>query len=159
MAYTPGGRDLYLTLEDGDIQAVNRTDPTQFDRTFFRINRMRVAGIGNTLERTEHDSYKSDREMSICEMRGMVALARREAERAVADADVAVQNDLRRLAGLVLVYPAPPPYVADTVPVGLYCRALRRAAARVVPQAAAGESPRPPAAAPRPPPQRPHGDP
>src|SRR5207302_335153 len=81
MAYTPGGRDLYLTLEDGDIQAVNRTDPTQFDRTFFRTNRMRVAGIGNTLERTEHDSYKSDREMSICEMRGMVALARRAARR------------------------------------------------------------------------------
>jgi len=125
MAYTPGGRDLYLTLEDGDIQAVNRTDPTQFDRTFFRTNRMRVAGIGNTLERTEHDSYKSDREMSICEMRGMVALARREADRAGADADVAVQNDLRRLAGLVLVYPAPPPYVADTAPVGLYCHALR----------------------------------
>src|SRR6184192_3664571 len=106
MAYTPGGRDLYLTLQDGDIQAVNRTDPTEVDRTFFRTNRMRVAGIGNTLERTEHDSYKSDREMSICEMRGMVALARREADRAGADADVAVQNDLRRLAGLVLVYPA-----------------------------------------------------
>src|SRR6266513_2436418 len=80
MAYTPGGRDLYLTLQDGDIQAVNRTDPTEVDRTFFRINRMRVAGIGNTLERTEHDTYKSDREMSICEMRGMVALARREAD-------------------------------------------------------------------------------
>src|SRR3989442_6943779 len=155
MAYTPGGRDLYLTLQDGDIQAVNRTDPTQVDRTFFRINRMRVAGIGNTLESTEHDSYKSDREMSICEMRGMVALARREAERAGADADVAVRNDLRRLAGLVLVYPAPPPYVTDTVPVGLYCRALRRAAARVVPETAEGQTPRPPAAPPRPPPQRP----
>src|SRR5207253_9513495 len=133
----------------------NRTDPTQVDRTFFRINRMRVAGIGNTLERTEHDSYKSDREMSICEMRGMVALARREAERAVADADVAVQNDLRRLAGLVLVYPAPPPYVADTVPVGLYCRALRRAAAWVVPEAAGARAAGPPAARPRRPPPRP----
>src|SRR5213592_2080560 len=155
MAYTPGGRDLYLTLQDGDIQAVNRTDPTQVDRTFFRINRMRVAGIGNTLERTEHDSYKSDREMSICEMRSMVALARREAERAGADADIAVQNDLRRLAGLVLVYPAPPPYVADTVPVGLYCRALRRAAAWLVPKTAEAQTPRPPAAPPRRPPQRP----
>jgi len=150
MAYTPGGRDLYLTLQDGDIQAVNRTDPTQVDRTFFRINRMRVAGIGNTLERTEHDSYKSDREMSICEMRGMVALARREAERAVADADVAVQNDLRRLAGLVLVYPAPPPYVADTVPVGLYCRALRRAAAWFVPKTATEHPPFGPARVPPP---------
>src|SRR5256886_7693458 len=112
-------------------------------RTFFRTNRMRVAGIGNTLERTEHDSYKSDREMSICEMRGMVALARREADRAGADADVAVQNDLRRLAGLVLVYPAPPPYVADTAPVGLYCHALRRGAARLWPPAAAAPTPPP----------------
>jgi len=150
MAYTPGGRDLYLTLEDGDIQAVNRTDPTQIDRTFFRINRMRVAGIGNTLERTEHDTYKSDREMSICEMRGMVALARREADRAGVDVDVAVQNDLRRLAGLVPVYAAPQPYVADTEPVGLYCRALRRAAAWLVPKAAAAQTPTPPPARPRP---------
>src|SRR2546429_3161686 len=151
MAYTPGGRDLYLTLEDGDIQAVNRTDPTQFDRTFFRVNRMKVAGIGNTLQRTEHDTYKSDREMSICEMRSVVALARREADRAGVDADVAVQNDLRRLAGLVPVYPAPPPYVSDTAPVGLYCRALRRAGARRAPRRAA----RPAAHAPPPPPPPP----
>src|SRR6266513_2391989 len=131
MAYTPGGRDLYLTLEDGDIQAVNRT------------------------ERTEHDTYKSDREMSICEMRGMVALARREADRAGVDADVAVQNDLRRLAGLVPVYPAPPPYVSDTAPVGLYCRALRRAAAWLAPKAAAAQTPTPRPAPPRRLPQRP----
>src|SRR2546429_5406350 len=155
MAYTPGGRDLYLTLEDGDIQAVNRTDPTQFDRTFFRVNRMKVAGIGNTLERTEHDTYKSDREMSICEMRSVVALARREAERAVADADVAVQNDLRRLAGLVLVYPAPPPYVADTAPVGLYCHALRRAAAACTAASGPAPAPQPPPAPPPPPPPHP----
>src|SRR5213592_2642595 len=134
MAYTPGGRDLYLTLEDGDIQAVNRTDPRQFDRTFFRVNRMKVAGIGNTLERTEHDTYKSDREMSICEMRGVVAQARSEAERARQDTRAAVQNDLRRLAGLAPVYPPPvypPPaaYGVDTAPVGLYCRALRRVTA------------------------------
>src|SRR6266511_2794326 len=51
MAYSSGGRDLYLTLQDGDIQEVNRTDPTQFNRTFFRTNRMRVANVGNTLER------------------------------------------------------------------------------------------------------------
>src|SRR5881398_1936486 len=120
MAYTPGGRDLYLTLEDGDIQAVNRTDPTQVDRTFFRINRMRVAGIGNTLERTEHDSYKSDREMSICEMRSMVAPAGRASEPPSATANGAVENGRPGSAGLWLASPAPPPYLADTLPVGLY---------------------------------------
>src|ERR687888_2116814 len=82
MAYTPGGRDLYLTLEDGDIAEVNRSDPTEFNRTFFRTNRMRVAGVGNSLERTTNDSYKSDREMTICEMRHVAVLARQEGERA-----------------------------------------------------------------------------
>ena len=150
MAYTPGGRDLYLTLEDGDIQAVNRTDPTELDRTFFRVNRMRVAGIGNTLERTEHDTYKSDREMSICEMRGVVAQARREAERARQDTRAAVQNDLRRLAGLAPVYLPPAAYSVDTAPVGLYCRALQQVTAWLVPKPAAAQTPSPPPRRPRP---------
>src|SRR5436309_1931087 len=84
MAYTPGGRDLYLTLQDGDIREVNRSDPTQFNRTFFITNRMRVAGVGNSLERTTNDAYKSDREMTICEMRQAAADARREAGNAAA---------------------------------------------------------------------------
>src|SRR5437762_3178600 len=164
MAYTPGGRDLYLTLEDGDIQAVNRTDPTELDRTFFRVNRMRVAGVGNTLERTENDTYKSDREMSICEMRGVVAQARHEAERARQDTRADVQNDLRRLAGLAPVYPPPvypPPaaYGVDTAPVGLYCRALRRVTAWLVPTPAVAPTP-PPTPATAPPRRTPagHGD-
>src|SRR6266446_4677770 len=45
MAYTPGGRDLYLTLLDGDTRQVNRTDPTQFNRTHYRTNRIRVVGV------------------------------------------------------------------------------------------------------------------
>src|SRR2546430_10763959 len=93
--------------------------------------------------------------MLIGEMRGVVALPRREADRAGADADVAVQNDLRRLAGLVLVYPAPPPYVADTAPVGLYCHALRRAAAWLGPEAAPAPTPPPPPFPPHPPTPRP----
>src|SRR5213593_4278283 len=41
MAYSGGGRDLFLTLLDGDINEVSRTDPAQFNRTFYRTNRMR----------------------------------------------------------------------------------------------------------------------
>src|SRR3989449_8410068 len=87
---------------------------------------MKVAGIGNTLERTEHDTYKSDREMSICEMRSVVEQARREAERAREDTRFAVQNDLRRLAGLAPIF-GTPPATLDTLPVGWYCHALQRA--------------------------------
>ncbi len=140
MAYTPGGQNLYLTLEDGDIQEVNRTDPAQFNRTFFRTNRLRVVGIGNTLEHTQ-DTYKSDREMTVCEMRAVVEQSRRDADRARQDARAAVENDLRRLAGLAPVYGAPP-FVPDTAPPGLYCRALRRLAGWLAPTEAAAQTPR-----------------
>ncbi|HEU5262484.1 MAG TPA: LptF/LptG family permease [Gemmatimonadales bacterium] len=140
MAYTPGGRDLYLTLQDGDIQQVNRTDPAQFDRTFFRINRLRVAGIGNTLQRTESDTYKSDREMTICEMQAVVTRAQRDAERAREETRATVQNDLRRLVGLAPVYD-PAPLAPDTAPSGFYCQALRRIAAWLAPKEAAAQTP------------------
>src|SRR5213592_3582660 len=101
MAYTPGGRDLYLTLLDGDIREVNRSDPTQFDRTLYVVNKIRVQNVGNTLERTANDTYRSDREMSICEMRAVVAAARHEVEQVRRDTRLLIDNDLRRLAGLV----------------------------------------------------------
>jgi len=151
MAYTPGGRDLYLTLEDGDIQEVSRTDPSQFNRTFFRTNRLRVTGVGNAFEPTQNDSYKSDREMTVCEMQTVVTQARREVERARQDARLAIENDLRRLAGLAPAYlwaRADPD--SDTASgAGLYCSALRRVAAWLTPDsAAAAQTPQ------RPPPKR-----
>ena len=143
MAYTPGGRDLYLTLQDGDIAEVNRSDPTQFNRTFFHTNRMRVAGVGNTLERTANDSYKSDREMTICEMRQAARSARRDADRALIEARQVIENDLRRLAGLAPRVLPLMSYALDTVPPGLYCRALRHLAAWLPPRQAAAQTPRP----------------
>src|SRR2546428_6055100 len=147
MAYTPGGRDLYLTLLDGDIREVNRTDPTQFDRTLYVVNKIRVQNVGNTLERTENDTYRSDREMSICEMRGVVAAARHEAEQARRDTRFLIDNDLRRLAGLAPALRDTLGLEPDTGPQGAYCRALRRLSGWVVPTANAapprqGVSPR-----------------
>src|SRR6185503_6831801 len=101
MAYTPGGTDLYLTLLDGEIQEVKRATPAQFNRTFYKTNRIKVAGIGNSLELTESDSYRGDREMTICGMAQVVALAKQDAERARRDAREAVVGDLRRVIHLV----------------------------------------------------------
>jgi lipopolysaccharide export system permease protein len=127
MAYTPGGTDLYLTLLDGDIQEVKRAEPGQFNRTFYRTNRIRVAGIGNTLERTESDTYRGDREMTICGMEQVVGLAEQDAQRAQRDAREAVVADLRRLIRLAPPAPvaAPDPAAIDPDPApSLYCRAL-----------------------------------
>src|SRR5712691_1990629 len=141
MAYTPGGRDLYLTLLDGDIREVNRSDPTQFDRTLYVVNKIRVQNVGNTLERTENDTYRSDREMGICEMRGVVAAARHEVEQARRDTRFLIDNDLRRLAGLGPALRDTLGLAPDTEPQGAYCRALRRMAGWLVPSAANAASP------------------
>src|SRR5438874_2736252 len=143
MAYSAGGRDLYLTLQDGDIEEVSRADPTQFNRTFFSTNRMRVAGVANTFQPTTTDTYKSDREMSTCEMQEAVESARRDVESATGDARLVVDNDLRRLAGLA---PLPPRALAaaggDLKLPSPYCRALRRLAAWLLPAEAGAQTPR-----------------
>jgi lipopolysaccharide export system permease protein len=126
MAYTPGGTDLYLTLLDGEIQEVKRAEPGQFNRTFYRTNRIRVAGIGNTLERTESDTYRGDREMTICGMEQVVAQAEQDARRARRDARQAVVGDLRRLirlAPFVAPAEATDPAAARAA-LSLYCRVL-----------------------------------
>src|SRR2546430_1821814 len=143
MAYSAGGRDLFLTLLDGDIEEVNRTDPAQFNRTFYRTNRMRVSGVGNIFTQTEHDTYKSDREMSTCEMRQAASAARRDASRAAGDARLVIDNDLRRLVGLATGVAPPLPYQPDPAPPGPHCPGLRRGGTAAV---SPRPRPRPPSA-------------
>jgi lipopolysaccharide export system permease protein len=127
MAYTPGGTDLYLTLRDGEVHEVKRTEPDQFNRTFYAVNRIRVAGVGNQFEQTENDAYRGDREMTICAMQEVVARAKKDMERVQREALNTVRGELRRLSKLNPL----PPEVPDSSapPPGLYCRiagALKR---------------------------------
>ena len=145
MAYTPEGRDLYLTLMDGDIREVRREDPAQFNRTFYTTNQIRVAAVGNTLQRTEQDTYRGDREMTICAMEAVVAEARADAATARAQGRAATTNELRRLAGLAAV-PSPEPAAPDSGPPprggGPYCRALALLAGWLTPPVAQAQTPR-----------------
>ena len=145
MAYTPSGHDLYLTLMDGEIHEVKRTEPNQFTRTFFRVNRIKVANVANSLEHTDNDTYRSDREMSVCQMESEVAAERRAADRARATGRGSTFTDLRRLAGL------PPDSTesewldADTgvrPPAGgIYCRVLRGLGSSLGPAEAQAQQP------------------
>jgi len=74
-------------------------------------------------------------------MRQAAAAARRDARRATGDARRVIDNDLRRLVGLAPVVAPPAPYVADTAPPGLYCRALRRFATWLLPTEAEAQTP------------------
>ncbi len=61
-------QDLQLQLYDGHSQQFVKGDPKQFQRTFFREQTVQVRGIARSFEATASDSFKGDREMSICEM-------------------------------------------------------------------------------------------
>src|SRR3989442_3238040 len=122
MAYSGGGTGLYLTLRDGEVHEIKRTDPEHFNRTFYTINRIKVVGVSNTFETTKNDEYRSDREMGICAMQDVVARARRDLERVRRDALNAVAGELRRVSKLAPLKPV----VADTTAPrpGVYCQVL-----------------------------------
>jgi lipopolysaccharide export system permease protein len=63
------GDDLLLTLYSGNMQEVPKNDITQLQRLFYDVDRVRVRGVVNDLTRTDStNTYKGDREMSVCEM-------------------------------------------------------------------------------------------
>src|SRR5712671_87642 len=137
MAYSSGGTDLYLTLRDGEMHEIKRTDPEHFNRTFYQTNRIKVAGVSNAFEPTKNDEYRGDREMTICAMEDVVARASEDLERVRAEAITAVSSELRRFAKL----PQLPPPVIDTAPPppSRYCKflaAIKRVFAPTAAQAA-----------------------
>src|SRR6267378_7607119 len=141
------GIDLYLTLRDGEMHEIKRTDPEHFNRTFYQTNRIKVAGVSNTFEPTKNDEYRGDREMTICAMQQVVARAHQDLERVRTEAVTAVSAELRRVAKLVQL----PPPTSDTTapPPSRYCAflgAIKRLFAPRAAQAAeatqAGQSPR-----------------
>ncbi|HKR55463.1 MAG TPA: LptF/LptG family permease [Gemmatimonadales bacterium] len=140
MAYTPGGTDLYLTLMDGDIREVKRAEPLQFQRTFFHTNQIRVAGVSNSLERTQEDDFRSEREMGVCEMAHEVRLARVDAARSPLEGRAQVLRDLGRLGGIAIPAGIIDSSRADTLP-GWYCGFLGKLTHLLLPREARAQNP------------------
>ena len=147
MRFNSDRTDLWLTLYDGYVHDYDRSQPATFRQVFFHTDLVRKHGVSNTLERTEEDIGKGDREMSVCEMRAeldhhLQSLASLERERRAA-----VANDLRTLLG---VPPTPPGDTGAVHPrrglaaANLYCGALAGLARLVRPQAAKAQQPGPP---------------
>jgi lipopolysaccharide export system permease protein len=94
LALTENRRDLQLTLHDGVIEQLGAGKPEQLQRIFYRTNFVRVRDVAKGFDQSRpgDQSFKSDREMSICELQSAYAraryehlLAREELDRAVAD--------------------------------------------------------------------------
>ncbi|MFL5573215.1 MAG: LptF/LptG family permease [Gemmatimonadaceae bacterium] len=80
MSMSKGLRDLELKLYNGNTQDIPTVNPDELQRAFFNVDVIRVRGVGNQFQKTTADSYKSDREMTVCEMQAAQDRARREHE-------------------------------------------------------------------------------
>lgn len=82
MAMSKGMTDLNLTLYNGNMQDVPTANPDELQRLYFNVDQIRVRGVGNQFQKTTADAYKSDREMTVCEMQAAQDKARAEHEAA-----------------------------------------------------------------------------
>ncbi len=64
----PNGKDLQLMLYHGQSQEFVKGDPRRFQRSYFRQQIVQLQGITQNFESSRSDTYKGDREMSVCEM-------------------------------------------------------------------------------------------
>ena len=125
MGMSKGLTDLELTLYNGNTQDVPTNNPDELQRLYFNVDLVRVRGVGNQFQKTTTDSYKSDREMTVCEMqaaqdraRADHELARRDFERTLAS----LQKSKVKLSKEVLEEDPRPPW--DIGLGRLYCKAL-----------------------------------
>lgn len=93
MSLSKGLTDLEMTLYNGNMQDVPTNNPDELQRLFFHVDLIRVRGVGNQFQKTTSDSYKSDREMTVCEMQTAQDRARR-------DFNIARQSYTEKIAAL-----------------------------------------------------------
>jgi lipopolysaccharide export system permease protein len=82
MSLSKGLTDLDLTLYSGNMQDVPTSNPDELQRLYFKTDFIRVRGVGNQFQKTTADAYKSDREMTVCEMQQAQDKARQDHEAA-----------------------------------------------------------------------------
>ena len=143
MNLTPDQRDLVLTLNHGYMQQIPQTNTGELQRLYFTIDFVRVRNVGNKFEETSKDTYKSEREMSVCEMDSMYQNARHE--EAVARSDLgstmAATVHLAAFGEAAPDQKRPPPVPVRTLG-SLYCRLVKRISPTVE-SAEAAEAPPP----------------
>ncbi|HEX6576451.1 MAG TPA: LptF/LptG family permease [Gemmatimonadaceae bacterium] len=127
MAVSPDQADLLLTLYSGTVQDVPIQKPQELQRLYFDTQLIRVKGVGNEFQKTQNDTYKGEREMSVCEMyrnaasaKMIVDVARQEFNEKV---KLAKQRKVK-LSKEVLATRTQPPF---DIPVGkYYCKLLQQ---------------------------------
>lgn len=125
MGYDPLGRDLILRLYHGSIHDMSAGQQATFQHTAFTAQEIVFKDVFDQLERGADKLDRGDREMTTCELLGVVDSARWERGEAREHRANLTRSDLGLLVGL-----APPPTAtgppAPAEPQGGYCGLLLR---------------------------------
>lgn len=98
MAMVPETGDLLMTLYDGNMDELKKAELSELQRLYYKVDHIRVKGVGDQLVRSTNDDYKSEREMTICEMQSDVADGARTRAEAHALAETALVNAVHAAA-------------------------------------------------------------
>jgi lipopolysaccharide export system permease protein len=138
MALTPDETDLSLRLFSGSVHQFKGAQPEVFQLTYFRVNDIRVKDITNQFEADFVEATRGDREMSTCEMIGVIKSHERDSRQAELDLQYFLARDLRALLGLS----APePPAQLKAEPPGGYCTWFRRIGGYLAPKTVEAQEP------------------
>jgi len=128
LTFNETGEDLLLRLYHGSTTELGDTDPKRLQRSFFVEDVIRVRGVARRLDRNEDRmQYKSDREMSVCEMVSRVREARIQRDSAWVRLRIAEGASTTRAAEA----PPVPPGVG-----GFYCTVVTRVGSWLAPREA-----------------------
>jgi lipopolysaccharide export system permease protein len=119
MKQSPDGRDLLLTLHDGEIRDYRSMEPGRVERTAFGNDRIRIRDVANQLERREVTG-SDERSMTSCQLLDRVIESRYDYRDGVTRREEYTRRDLRSLAELPPLPPSavrlPPRMEADCGP-------------------------------------------
>lgn len=127
MAVSPDQQDLLLTLYSGSVLDVPVQTANQLQRLYFKTQLIRVRGVGNEFQKTQNDTYKGEREMSVCEMQRNEVVARKQF--ASARKDFIAKLSLARERKIKLSKEVLATRTAEPIDIGLgsaYCTLLKK---------------------------------
>ncbi|HQW67254.1 MAG TPA: LptF/LptG family permease [Gemmatimonadales bacterium] len=100
MGEAPNRTDLLLTLFDGEMHEAKMLEPGRLERTAFKTNQVRVAGVASIFTRREGRWDRSDRELTGCELLAGIDSASWYRKEGKAQRELLTRRDIRGLAGL-----------------------------------------------------------
>jgi len=89
---------LQMTLHNGYVIEIPPDNPGSLQRLYFTTDVVRVRGVANEFEKTDKDSFKSEREMTMCEMNAQYQRGVRQLQSARDDLEAMLVGAVRSAA-------------------------------------------------------------